>query len=165
MIADTTLTVHSFSDARAWLEHFPAARRSGIANWYHYAVRNGATTAAGVVHQVQQTVLRHQQWSSNATEGAHFQSVLQALQTDRSGALAYAEAVITWERLPYDERQRQKQARGRHFQQQYMAIQPVTDKQLRYLQCLGYVGEMPANRTAASSLIDGLLSTKLGGRP
>src|SRR5438132_10889622 len=88
-------------DPRAWLEHFPAPRRSAIANWYHYAVRNGARTPAAVVQQVYQTVQRRLQWASAHTDEAHFRAVLEALQTDRYGALAYAAAVIAYEQLPY----------------------------------------------------------------
>lgn len=153
------------ADPRAWLEHFPALCRSVIANWFHFSVRAGHCTPALVVHQVQQTVQRRLQWVSAPAADAHLWTVLAALQTDRSGALAYAEAVITWERLPYDERQRQKQERGQHFRQQYMAAQPVTDKQLRCLQSLGYAGETPANRAHASALIDGLLGARRKGQP
>jgi hypothetical protein len=64
MISQTFTAVNS--DPRAWLEHFPANRRSTIANWFHYAVRGGATTPAAVVHQVYQTVQRRLQWASAA---------------------------------------------------------------------------------------------------
>src|SRR3977135_2418568 len=127
MILETTPAVHS--DPRAWLEHFPAPRRSAIANWYHYAVRNGSITPAAVVHQVQQEVSRRLQWTSDPTEKVHFHTVLEALQTDRPGALSYAAAVIDWEALPRAERERQKQERGRHFQQQHMVQLPVTPQQ------------------------------------
>ena len=165
MIADSPPTVNSASDPRAWLEHFPASRRSGIATLFHYAVRAGHTTPAAVIHPVRHALQRRQQWPSAPTEEAHLRAVLETLQTDRAGALAYAESVIAWEHLPYAERERQKQERAQHFRQQYMAAQPVTDKQLRCLQSLGYVGETPANRADASALIDGLLSARRKGQP
>lgn len=104
-LAESSLLEHD-AGSRAWLERFPPPRRSAIANWFHAAVRAGHTTPAAVVHQVHQTIQRRLQWVSDPTEDAHFQSVLQALWTNRVGALTYAETVIAWERLPYDERLR-----------------------------------------------------------
>jgi hypothetical protein len=91
-------------------------------------------------------------------------AVWQALQTAPQEAYAYAQSVLDWEHLPHAERERQKQERGRHFQQQYMAQLPVTPQQQAFLQRLGYAGEPPANRAEASTLIDGLLNARRGGR-
>src|SRR5262245_42126531 len=62
---------------RAWLERFPAARRSAIANWYHYAVRAGHSKPASVVHQVHQEVQRRLRWVSDPTEEAHLRTILE----------------------------------------------------------------------------------------
>lgn len=149
----------------AWLEQWQVARRSLISNLFHNAVRAGASTSALIITAVQAEL----RWRSarpplDATDET-LHAVLKSLQTAPQEAYPYAEGVIAWERLPYTERERQKQARGRHFQQQYMAAQPVTDKQLRYLQLLGYAGDAPANRVDASALIDGLLSARRKGQP
>src|SRR5262245_54435630 len=93
-------------DPRAWLEPFPAPRRSGIANIFHCTVRDGHSTPDAVVCQVRQKVQRRLQWISTPTETAHLQAVLDALQTDYAGALAYAQSVLDFERLPYEARQR-----------------------------------------------------------
>jgi len=163
MILETTPAVNG--DPRAWLEHFPDARRSTIANWFHYAVRGGSRTPAAIVHQVQHTVQRRQQRVSDPAEKTYLHAVLEALQTEQSGALAYTQSVLDWEALPRAEREHQKQERGRHFQQQYMAQLPVTPQQQAFLQSLGHTGEPPANRLEASRLIDRLLTARRGGRP
>jgi hypothetical protein len=150
-------------DPRAWLERFPSARRSAIANWYHYAVRNGASTPVAVAHQVRQTVQRRLQWTSAPTETAYLQAVLDALQTDRAGALAYAQSVIDYEHLPYEARQRLKAERTTPYLQEAMRGQPVTEKQVTYLRALGHTGPYPEDRAAASALIDRLKCE--GGRP
>src|SRR2546425_10432913 len=83
--------------ARAWLEHFPDNRRSPIANWHHHAVRTGAHTPETVIQQVHQEAQRRLQWTSHPAERVHLQTVLEALQSDRTGALAYAASIIVYE--------------------------------------------------------------------
>src|SRR5262249_6543496 len=126
--------------------------------------RAGHSKPASVVHQVHQEVQRRLRWVSDPTEEAHLRTILEFLQHDRAGALAYAESVIAWEAIPYDERQQRKEERGRHFQRQYMAAHPVTDAQLRHLRFLGYTGVLPANRLAASMLIDEVRNARWEGR-
>jgi hypothetical protein len=151
---------------RRWLEQWPITRRSLISNLFHSAVRAGATTPDLIIHAVQAELHRRLQYVQpplNATDEA-LHGVLQSLQTAPSEAYPYVQTVLDWEALPYDERQRQKQAPGRHFQQQYMATLPVTGPQLRYLHSLHYVGEVPANRFKASKLIAMLRSAQGKGR-
>ena len=151
------------ADPRAFLGHFLAPRRSATANWFHDAVRGGATTPATVLHQVQQTVQRRLNWASPRTDVAHLQAVLTALQEDRAGALAYAASVITYEQLPHEARQRVKAERATPYLQEAMRGKAVTDKQSAYLRALGYTGPQPEDRAAASALIDRL--TREGVRP
>ena len=151
------------AEPRAWLEHIPTPRRSGVANCFHGAVRGGHRTPDAVVHQVQQTMQRRLQWTSAPTETAYLQAVLDALQTDRAGALAYAQSVIDYEHLPYETRQRLKAARTTPYLQEAMRGQPVSEKQVAYLRALGYTGPCPEDRAAASALIDRLKCE--GGRP
>src|SRR5713226_2072800 len=151
MILQTSPQVNN-ADPRAWLEHFPAARRSGVSNQFHCAVRGGATTPATVLHKVQQTVQRRLQWVTPYTDVAHLQTVLTALQEARAGALAYAQSVLDYEHLPYEARQRVKAERASLYLQEAMRGKPVTDKQSAYLRTLGYTGPQPEDRAAASAL-------------
>jgi hypothetical protein len=150
--------------ARAWLAHFPSTRRSAIANLFHYGVRAGAATPAAVIAWVRQDVHRRLRGYPDPAYDAPFEAVLAALQADLSGALAYAQAVIDWEQLPYAERQRQKADRASQYQHAYMATQPPTERQLAFLCSLGYHGPQPADRLAASHAIDALLRDTLGNR-
>jgi len=59
--------------------------------------------------------------------------------------------------LPLLERQRIKAERSETAIERWMAEQPPTEKQLRYLHNLGYRGPTPANRLEASKLIDGFM--------
>jgi hypothetical protein len=153
----------SSDDARAFLSYFPVTHRSTVANWFHYAVRAGASTPLMVIARVRQEIHHRLRWAHSEDTTALLSQVLGMLQSDAAGACAYAESVIGWERLPCAERQRKKTTRAEQYQQQYMATQPPTAKQLAYLATLGYRGALPANRLAASALIDEALSRK-GGR-
>jgi hypothetical protein len=140
---------------RAWLEHFAPRRRSPIANWFHYAVRAGADLPAMVVAEVQATVARRLQWADHAGS-APLNTVLEALHTDRAGALAYAQHVIAYEALPYAQRQQVKAERSIAFLNEVMRGREPTPAQLAYLGSLGYQGESPTDRAEASTLIDAL---------
>jgi hypothetical protein len=147
---------------RAWLAQLPAHCRSTVANWFHNAVRSGMTMPESVLWQVQ----RETQGRLGATGHVvdpHCQAILDLLRTDRAGALAYAEDVLAYERLPYEERQRVKAERAAPYLQKAMRGQPVTPKQTAYLRSLKYAGPPPEDRAAASALIDSL--TREGGRP
>jgi hypothetical protein len=138
----------------SWLDQFPADRRSTVANWFHFAVREGARTPAAVVIAVQETVRRRLTGESDPARRAHLATVAHALQQD--GALAYAAEVITYEQLPYAERQRVKAERGKPYMVEAMRGKPPTEKQLALLRSKG-VSSMPEDRAEASQMIDRLL--------
>ena len=87
---------------RDWLEQWPVARRSLISNLFHYAVRDGATTPALVVHAVQGALARRLRYVTpprHATDET-LHAVWQALQAAPQDAYAYAQSVLDWESLP-----------------------------------------------------------------
>lgn len=86
--------------------------------------------------------------------------VITAMDADPEGVLRYAEAVIAEERLPVEERERLRRERSKPFAQAHMATKLPTDKQLAYLQRLGYRGPEPEDRLAASQLIDRLFQQR-----
>jgi len=144
----------------SWLEHFPQARRSAVVNLFHYSVRAGASHPDAVLLAVTHEVRRRLAWCRDPAQHAPFEQVRAALQSAHAEALAYAESVLAWESLPADERERRKAARAREYQREHMRRQPPTDKQLGYIRSLGYSGPHPADRLAASELIDQLLQRK-----
>jgi hypothetical protein len=150
---------------RSWLGQWPPERRSLLANIFCTAVRSGATTPEGVLAGVGNEVLRRARWAADPDRKAHFQAVLTALIEDLAGALSYAHEVLAWEALPYPEKQRLKAERAKIHIAAYMAGKPVTDRQRAFLESLGYQGQTPANRAAASELIDQLLARQRGVAP
>src|SRR5262245_35332215 len=143
---------------REWLAQWPTARRSLISNLFHKAVRAGVTTLAFIVTAVQADLRRRLRYATPwlAATDATLHAVLQALQTTPQEAYPYAQAVLDWEGLSYDKRQRQKQELRRNFQQEYMTTMPPTAKQLALLRSLGCTGPTPSTWAAASAVIDTL---------
>jgi hypothetical protein len=135
---------------RAWLDQWPVGRRGTIANWFHYAVRTGAQTPAAVLLAVRQGCQRRLQWGDHHDTA----QVLEALDTDARGALAYASSVISYEQLPLDARRKVKAKRAFAYLKQALIGKPATEAQARYLRSLGYTGELPTDRGQASALID-----------
>ena len=148
-------------DTRALLEHIPAHRRSTVANWFHYAARAGTPTAHGVCSQVWQGIQQRLQWASTPETRQFLQGVLDVLQAHQTEALAYAQHMISYEQLPYAERQKIKGRRALSF---VMQGKEPTLPQLAYLRSLGYQGPPPVDRAQASLLIDQLRQQQGGGR-
>ena len=145
-------------DPRSFLEQFPAHRRSTIANWFHYAFRHGAQSPAAVLSAVRQTCARRQQ-GRNDPDAAQ---VVAALDADQAGALGYAQYVIEYEALPLDARRKLKAERAFGYLKEAMIGKPPTPAQVSYLHSLGHRGPAPADRQAASQLIDELRQQQRG---
>jgi hypothetical protein len=137
---------------RAWLGHIPAPRRGPVANLFHSAVRNGSKQPSQVLTHVRNHLIRRQYWG----DAPDAEVVFAALDSDPDGASAYAASVIAYEQLSYEARQRVKAERAIHYLKEAMKAKPVTPAQVAYLQKLGYCGDLPQDRAAASALIDAL---------
>jgi hypothetical protein len=135
-------------DREAFLSHFTTEQRSAAMNLVLAAVRAGCSEPNQVVGYVIATAERRLKlgWGAELAQAV--------LALDREALLAGARWGLWWESLPYAERQRLKQERSTPAIERYMAGQLPTEKQLSYLQSLGYHGPAPANRLEASRLID-----------
>ena len=147
-------------DPRSFLEQFPPARRSTIANWFHYAYRSGAQTPEAVLQAVGLTIQRNLQWTRDPGRQAVDTAVRERLTTDRDAALAYAADVITYERMPIEQRRQVKLERSYAFLKEGMRGKPITAAQASYLKALGHQGPVPADRAEASALIDHLMQER-----
>jgi hypothetical protein len=52
----------------------------------------------------------------------------------------------------------ERQRLAAQYRDAYLSSQPPTDKQVKYLEHLGHVGQLPQNRLDASRLIDNLVN-------
>lgn len=152
------------AEARAFLQQFPTHRAGPLATDFHTVVRRGTPTPEAVVRGV---VVRHQErltaaWATEEDRD-HSRRVIEILTGERrAAALRYAAYVLTYEALPWGERQRLKAARGLPYAQAAIEGKPVTKAQNRFLRDLGFRGEVP-DRKAASALIDRLQAERRGG--
>jgi hypothetical protein len=135
-------------DRETFLGHFATEQKSAAANLILKAVRAGCDNPHQVVGYVIATAERRLRlgWGAELAQAV--------LELDRETLLAGARWALWWESLPYAEKQRLKAERSTPAIERYMAEQPPTEKQLSYLQALGYSGPAPANRLEASRLID-----------
>lgn len=138
-------------DRLAYLTYFPTEQRSSAVNILLEAVRAGCSEPHQVVGYALEKAARRT-WNEAARRTLRLLSEL-----DFEALLAGARWALWWESLPYAERQRLKAERSEPVIERWMAGQPPTEKQLRYLHNLGYRGPTPANRLEASKLIDGFL--------
>jgi hypothetical protein len=137
-------------DRLTYLSYFPHNQRSTANNFLLEAVRAGCNEPNQVV--------------GYALETARCRCRLEAAQTlsllshlDPEALLAGARWALWWESLSPEEKRRFREERAEEAIARWMAEQPPTEKQLRYLTSLGYRGPAPANRLEASRLIDELV--------
>ena len=133
-----------------YLSYFPPEQRSTAANNMLEAVRAGCSEPHQVVGYALEKATRRS-WNEAA------QTLRLLSELDFEALLAGARWALWWESLPLLERQRIKAERSETAIERWMAEQPPTEKQLRYLHNLGYRGPTPANRLEASKLIDGFM--------
>ena len=133
-----------------FLSHFPLEQRSTANNFLLQAVRAGCNEPNQVVGYALETARRRCH-----LEAAQTLSLLSEL--DPEALLAGVRWALWWESLPLEEKQRLRKKRAEEAIERWMAEQPPTEKQLRYLTSLGYRGPEPANRLEASRLIDELV--------
>ena len=133
-----------------FLSHFPHNQRATATNILLEAVRAGCSIPHLVVFYAVETALRRFH-----LEAAHTLRLLSHL--DPEALLAGARWALWWESLPPEEKQRLRKERAEEAIERWMAEQPPTEKQLRYLASLGYRGPTPTNRLEASRLIDELV--------
>ena len=133
-----------------FLSHFPHNQRSSANNFLLEAVRAGCNEPHQVVGYALETARRRCH-----LEAAQTLSLLSHL--DPEALLAGARWALWWESLSPEEKRRFREERAEEAIARWMANQPPTEKQLRYLASLGYRGPTPANRLEASRLIDELV--------
>jgi hypothetical protein len=166
VMAEKISTSHAGEAAKGFLDYWEPRRRSGVANWFHESVRAGASTAEEVLRRVDETARQRMisavVWGSQSPEAkaaaALRDEVRRLFREHRPEAMAYAESVIEWERLPQDERDRRKDERGAYYRIEWMRSKPPSEKQISYLRFLGYSGPTPQDCAEASELIEQALA-------
>src|SRR5262245_8746122 len=69
-VGESMKTPTMLPEPREWLTQWPAARRSLLANLFHFAVRHGAGTPHAVVTAVVHALQRRVQWRDDTTLSA-----------------------------------------------------------------------------------------------
>lgn len=139
------------SQGSSFLESFPAERRSLIANQFHGAVREGASTVGDVIRGVKGDAIRRMMFPANRERWNTQRQLISLLESEE--ARVYAQEVLDRESLPPEEKQRIKADRSDQYRREYLRAQSPTERQLCFLKSLG-CEVMPANRLEASELID-----------
>jgi hypothetical protein len=147
-----------------WLDQWPPAKRSGLAQLFYAAVRSGAMDPAAIVEEVRLTLVRRLQWTVDTVRRQWFSQILNTMADDPAHVQRYAAAVLAREQLPREAKSALKRTQAHTFMQEAMQGKPVTEAQIWRLRREGYTGTIPDDRREASALIDQLLREK-AGRP
>ncbi len=138
------------SQDQSFLEAFPVARRSLIANQFFAAVRGGATTVDDVIRGVKADSLTRMLFANRDAWNTQRQ-LLALLETE--AARAFARQVLVRESLPPEEKLQLKAQRSETYRREYLKARPPTQKQLEFLKALGCF-TTPSSRLHASELIE-----------
>lgn len=142
-------------DDRAFLEHFPAERRSFVSNWFLTEVRAGRSDPNAVVRAVRERLRLYINRYDSDPAGKYC-LFLDELDANPSEALRYARWSLDWERMTPEQKARHKAQRNVEGINLWMETQEPSEKQIALLTKLGHA-ERPASKAEASRLIDALL--------
>ncbi|OPY61650.1 MAG: hypothetical protein A4E56_01885 [Pelotomaculum sp. PtaU1.Bin065] len=141
-----------------FLSLFPNKHKSHISNIFFEVIRNGAKTVDEVLfHVITKAVIKLQaarQYNDPYNE-VKFGLILRNLNNNQKQAQAFALYCLTWESLPKEIKEADKNKRAGYYRAKYLDAQPATDKQRLYLKKLGWTGAV-ISKQHASRLIDRL---------
>lgn len=127
---------------------FPANRKSGICNKILEKIRAGKDYSPEIARIVIDGLNRYPDDNGD---------ILFIL---RNNTLLFMDAIdyyIEYEKLSHDEKRKLKRANSKEYVEQYMREQPITDKQIKMLEGLGYAGPFNISRLGASNIIEELI--------
>lgn len=139
------------------LEYFPAKVRGPVLNEVFNCTRSGVRVASVVEHIISTKI---RQYSSRYTLSPTLEALKQFLaQNDPEIVDALLDEAIehcvSWDALPFDERERIKASKAQVFATNGMKGKEPTDRQKSFIKSKGY--EVPADRYEASQLIDKII--------
>lgn len=146
-----------------FLALFLPTKRGTIANWFLDPIRTqSATTPRQVLTCVLETLCERidRAYAYGADYVANLENALDTINAHETEALGYAGWAIAWEQMPPDERERIKRRRQQEHQSAWMGERQPSQKQLDYLQRLGYRGPAPTSMLEASEHIDRLVKER-----
>ena len=153
------LTPDTRAAAPAFLELIPARLRGSVTNAFlGYGPRNNMTDTGAICAAVYAEFQQKRRRAQNPEDAAKYDAVLSAIGSQIDAALEYAEWAIYYHNMPEAERQERKREQADAAVQKWMAGQKPTNKQIAYLNQLGYIGAIPVDRAEACRLINGLLN-------
>ena len=137
-------------DRERFLNNFEPRERGPALNILLRAERSGAGTVDAVVETVRRRV--RERFDRDGIGASQLYWRLHTLEdTDLQAGARFA---LKWESLPEAERSRIKRERSTPYIEGAMSGKPPSGAQLDFLETLRYTGPEPADRAAASALID-----------
>ena len=156
------MTTNLPTEARdTFLAHFPQTKRGTVANWFLEPIRERGTSEPYPVVCAVLEMLEHRltrPWTSDEARVAIHEAMEIILDHD-ADALACASYYIAYSQLSDAARAALKEHVRAQHKDAWMAENPPSEHQIRYLRSLGYAGT-PASMRDASDTIDRLLALK-----
>jgi hypothetical protein len=143
-----------------FLTWFPKAAQSTIANWFCYAVRDGAANVNQVLQQVEYKAMRRLNHPTEAITSDVLGDLIKNIGCPE--AEDFAAFIMEREALSPEEKEQLKASNDTGYRNAYMANEEPTAKQLSYLKSLG-CKNAPASKLEASRMIDSLVKAKSNG--
>jgi hypothetical protein len=139
-----------------FLAQWPQNKRATIMNQFLRTIREGANAPDQVLRWVD-TDARKRLESPYCNEAEREAQELLLIEVTSDDGWRMAEYCLWWESLSRDEKTKIKIARGKDYAKQWMATQPPTPAQLKYLKALG-CDDLPTTKAQASEWIDAKVS-------
>jgi len=127
---------------------FPKNKKASICNKILEPIRAGESNHLVIANKIYEKLARYPDSNKELID------IILGNSSMYMDAIIY---YIEYEKMPRDEREILKQSKSREYVEQYMREQPITNKQIKMLEGLGYNGPFNISRMGASNIIEKLI--------
>jgi hypothetical protein len=138
--------------SKDFLALFPEDRRSWVMQRFLVVVRAGECDLAMVVSRVLAASHEKALILCRDQERTKHLGLCLAIEDHPLEALALAQHCLWWESLPAEDRARLKAESSNRHREGWMSKQPATQRQVIYLQQLGFLGPVGDRQTASEEI-------------
>ncbi len=135
-------------ERKKFLDNFPENKRGTVGNEFLKIIRIERITAP---EEILKKVTEKTRYRENKIY------IAKAIKNFKEEALDYINYLLEWEKLSEEEKENYKNLKRKKAIYAYMSKQIPSQKQVKYLNFLGYQGNTPSSKAQASEIIERIL--------
>lgn len=137
---------------KVFLDRFPDNRRSWVMQRFLAQVRAGVNSPEMIVNKVWAEATAKAMMPGSAQDRTKHVGLTLAIEDHPEEAASLALHCLWWESLSPTERSRQKAESSERYRDEWMHHQPATQRQISFLQTLGFRGPVDDRQKASTEI-------------